>query len=388
MPHSSRVQARLLQRTARTIGLTFTIASLVCALVPGSIPFPLQLIVIPFYAVIIIGMVTIGSAKRGWWALGTLIAGIGALLIIGQPLVVELSPGATSAIMLLSAGGLCSLALVSFTDGPLKVAWIAVAFLASTAAAIAGVYGTDAVWLIAATSVTAWTVAVVLGSWLSVSVQRALSRIVRLGRAHRAERHASETEAQRRQGARLLHDTVLATLTLLAHSGVGVSPEALKEQATGDARLLRQLRLGGTPMPRSSGGYTLEATESDDLGHTLESVKQRFDRMGLDVAWHGAGKVLLPTDVLNAFLLSLAECLENVRRHAGVDTADVTITQDDKTVRAMVTDAGVGFEIDGVNSERLGLSESVIARMRDVGGSTRLFSAPGAGTTVILEAPK
>jgi signal transduction histidine kinase len=388
MPHSPRVQARLLQRTVRTIGLTFTLASLLCALMPGSISFPLQLIAIPFYAVTIIGLVILGASNRFWWAVGTLVAGIGALLIVGQPAVAPLTAGATSAIMLLAAGGLGSLALVSLDDGPLRVVWLVVSFVLTLSAAVAVALGSTSFWLVVTTTVIGWTITVVVGAWLTLSIQRALSRIVRLGRAHRAERHASETEAQRRQGARLLHDTVLATLTLLAHSGVGVSPSALREQASGDARLLRQLRLGGTPMPRSSGGYTLEATETDDLGHTLESVKQRFDRMGLDVSWHGAGKVLLPSDVLNAFLLSLAECLENVRRHAGVDTADVTITQDEKMVRAMVTDAGVGFEIDGINSERLGLSESVIARMRDVGGNTRLFSAPGAGTTVILEAPK
>ena len=39
--------------------------------------------------------------------------------------------------------------------------------------------------------------------------------------------------------------------------------------------------------------------------------------MGLKVSWHGTGQVLLPSEVLDAFLLALAECLENVRRHSG-----------------------------------------------------------------------
>ncbi len=178
----------------------------------------------------------------------------------------------------------------------------------------------------------------VLGYWLSASVPRAARRIYSIGKAHRAERQASETEAQRRQGARLLHDTVLATLTLLAHSGVGVAPEALRQQASEDARLLRQLRLGATPTPQASGPYNLTPVEETPLGTTLESVKQRFGRMGLEVSWHGTGQVLLPSDVLDAFLLSLAECLENVRRHSGVTQAHVTITDDATTVRAMVTD--------------------------------------------------
>ena len=238
------------------------------------------------------------------------------------------------------------------------------------------------------TVVMGWAIAIVFGYWVGASVPRAARRIHSIGRAHRAERQASETEAQRRQSARLLHDTVLATLTLLAHSGLGVSADALRIQAGDDARLLRQLRLGGTPVPQSSEHYNLEPVEESALGHTLESVKQRFGRMGLEVSWHGTGLVLLPSDVLDAFLLALAECLENVRRHSGVTDAHVTITDDDTTVRAMVTDAGVGFSLTDIDAARLGFKDSVVGRLKEVGGNARLFSSPGAGTTVVLEVPR
>jgi len=236
--------------------------------------------------------------------------------------------------------------------------------------------------------VVGWTTTILLGVWVGAAVPQAARRIASIGRAHRAERHASEIEAQRRQGARLLHDTVLATLTLLAHSGVGVAPEAMRQQAADDAKLLRQLRLGASPAPESSGGYKLEPVEETVLGTTLESVKQRFGRMGLEVSWHGTGQVLLPSDVLDAFLLALAECLENVRRHSGVTEAHVTIVDDEKMVRAMITDAGVGFTLDDVDSARLGFKESVVGRLKEVGGHARLFSSPGAGTTVVLEVPR
>ena len=233
-----------------------------------------------------------------------------------------------------------------------------------------------------------WLVIVSHYLWLSTMIPVAARRIYSIGRAHRLERRASEAEAQRRQSARLLHDTVLATLTLLAHSGVGVSPENLRHQACDDARLLRQLRLGGLPSPGHSGDYSLSPVEETPLGTTLESVKQRFGRMGLEISWHGTGQVLLPSDVLDAFLLALAECLENVRRHSGVTEAHVTISTDDAMVRAMVTDAGVGFDIENVDEARLGLRESVVGRLGEVGGTARMFSAVGAGTTVVLEVPR
>ena len=184
---------------------------------------------------------------------------------------------------------------------------------------------------------------------------------------------------------------MLATLTLLAHSGVGVAPEAMRQQAADDARLLRQLRLGNAPVPIAEDGSVPSPNPNPDeavLGTTLESVKQRFGRMGLKVAWHGTGQVLLPSEVLDAFLLALAECLENVRRHSGVTEAHVTITDDEKMVRALVTDAGVGFDIDDIDEAKLGFAESVVGRLREVGGNARLFSAPGSGTTVALEVPR
>jgi signal transduction histidine kinase len=71
-----------------------------------------------------------------------------------------------------------------------------------------------------------------------------------------------------------------------------------------------------------------------------------------------------------------------------VRQADVTITDDDRFVRAMVTDAGVGFDLGMVGDDKLGYKESVVARLYEVGGTARLFSSPGAGTTVVLEVAK
>jgi signal transduction histidine kinase len=243
--------------------------------------------------------------------------------------------------------------------------------------------------------VVGWLLPTAIAIWISVGVPQVEKRIASIGRAHRAERQASELEAQRRQSARLLHDTVLATLTLLAHSGVGVKPDALRLQASDDARLLRQLRLGSNPATPPEGERYVSTTTSpvpviDEivLGTTLESVQQRFSRMGLKVSWHGTGQVLLPSEVLDAFLLALAECLENVRRHSGVTEAHVTITEDASIVGALVTDSGVGFDIGNIDDAKLGFTESVVARLRDVGGNARLFSAPGSGTTVVLEVPR
>ncbi|MCU1422376.1 MAG: histidine kinase [Microbacteriaceae bacterium] len=378
---------RLLQRTARAIGLGSTAVALVCLVVPGVIGPTTLVATLPLFAILILGIARTGASHSLIWVVLGLGSGLAIMLIVHLPIDGRAGSALGTALVPLAAGALASFAIV-LTTSVVRIVILVIGAIASIALVEQVVDATTFISIEGATVALGWVLLGVFGYWLSASVPRAARRIYSIGRAHRAERSASETEAQRRQGARLLHDTVLATLTLLAHSGVGVSAEALQQQAGDDARLLRQLRLGATPVPQSSGDYNLEPVEESALGTTLESVKQRFGRMGLEVSWHGTGQVLLPSDVLDAFLLALAECLENVRRHSGVTDAHVTITDDDTTVRAMVTDAGVGFDIQDIDEARLGFKDSVVGRLKEVGGNARLFSSKGAGTTVVLEVPK
>jgi signal transduction histidine kinase len=384
MDRMKRERERLLQRTARVYGLSFTAVAAACILLPGEVPLPFAASSVALLAVLAVAQWRIGTEARARWMLVVLVTGLAAMIV---PQLGGRTSSSLTALTHISAGAVGSLALLE-TVRPHRLRIVVAAFVLTSVVAVGASWGTTAFPYVVLVHVFGWLLAVILGYWLSVAVRRVGRRITDIGRAHRAERMASELEAQRRQGARLLHDTVLATLTLLAHSGVGVTPQAMRQQAADDARLLRQLRLGANPTPQASGGYTLEPVEQSVLGNTLESVKQRFGRMGLEVSWHGTGQVLLPSDILDAFLLSLAECLENVRRHAGVTEAHVTITDDDTTVRAMVTDAGVGFDLAHVDQAKLGFKESVVARLADVGGNARLFSSPGSGTTVVLEVPK
>jgi signal transduction histidine kinase len=377
----------LLQRTARVFGHGFTALALLLLALPGATAPGTLLLTLPLFAVLLYSQFRISIGSWLPWAVLTVLSALAILVLLSQ----RSEEAPTLAGMLAAAqlaGGSTGSIAVAVKPRAGRIVVLSVAFLLSVLSTILVTSGTGYRPALLAFVLFAWAAAFLVGAWLSASLRRASRRIANIGRAHRAERQASETEAQRRQGARLLHDTVLATLTLLAHSGYGVSEAALRQQAADDARLLRQLRLGATPAPQASGGYTLEPVAESVLGNTLENVKQRFGRMGLEVSWHGTGQVMLPSEILDAFLLSLAECLENVRRHSGVTVAHVTITDDDTTVRAMVTDSGVGFEIGDIDTAKLGFKESVVARLRDVGGNARLFSAPGSGTTVVLEVPK
>lgn len=377
---------RLLRRTARVAAGGALLTSFAVASTPetgGSIAY---WVVLPFYLAAGIFIARLQTSRPLVILISASLAELTiAFCLVSIPAVPDTS--ATLAVMTLlvaSASGLAMTLLVS------RAGYVAYWALAGITATVAGVVLQDSpTWLPPALlTLLGWAAVNIIGYLLVSSIPAVLRQVSDIGAAHRAERQASELDAQRRQSARLLHDTVLATLTLLAHSGIGVSADALRSQARNDAHLLRQLRLDEPLLALPDAAYSPEPVEETTLGTTLESVRARFERLSLDVQWHGSTRITLPQPSLDAFLYAISECLENVRRHAGVASAHVTITDDATTVRAMVTDAGRGFVPDLVGDEHLGLQESVIARMQEIGGTARIFSAPGAGTTVLLEVPR
>ena len=375
---------RLLRRMCRAAALLGTAGTLACLLVPGAIDAPRFALVVVLDLSALALLVVHTSRGAMLPAVAAYAAAVAILVVLGTD--PALDPAASSA---LTATAALSAASLTFTlivreRGPVLVALMALGTVAAIGVAAAN--GNDMLSEVIFT-LAGWGSSVAIAVWLVRAIDRAAERIDEVGHAHEAERLASEAEAQQRQDARVLHDTVLATLSLLAHSGVGVGASALRQQAGDDARLLKQLRLGA-PLDRGSTAIFSPEPDEDALSTTFESVRQRFARMGLDVNWHGAGQLALPRETLDALLGALGECLENVRRHSGVRQADVTVSDDDHTVRAMVTDAGAGFEPDGVDTARLGFAESVVGRLHSVGGRARVFSSPGSGTTVMLEVPK
>ncbi|MET0854796.1 MAG: ATP-binding protein, partial [Microterricola sp.] len=56
-------------------------------------------------------------------------------------------------------------------------------------------------------------------------------------------------------------------------------------------------------------------------------------------------------------------------------------------VRLEIADTGIGFDVDKTPSARIGLRVSILERIAAVGGESTVHSAPGAGTTIVLEWP-
>ena len=142
--------------------------------------------------------------------------------------------------------------------------------------------------------VVCWVIAVIGARWLASSVERARAGTARLRTAHAAERRSSESEARRRREARLMHDTILATLTLLAHRGEGVPAGTLRAQAEADLALLRRLDRTEPEPPAPAGGDAAPREEDGALPSVLAGSAAAPARS----AWRCAGTSATPPPTL------------------------------------------------------------------------------------------
>jgi len=380
--------AHLLYRTTRLFGLIAAVVAFVCLIIPGAVELRAIVPITFLLAATVIAHVTLTYRPQPLWMAAAYSLALCTIYAIAVLPGAGVNVATATAIATIAGGLIGSMATVMVSSWGQAI--VLVAGFVTTVCFVGALFLSAERGMIGTVVFIAlcWAISATFGVWLCRSLPRVMRRVGAIGRAYNIERRASETEAMRHRDARLLHDTALATLTLLAHSGVGVSHDALREQAHSDGMLLKRLRLGQNPAPRASGAYTLTNTAELALGGTLDSLRSRFSGMGLEIDWHGSGQLGLPGQKLEAFILALTECLENVRRHSGVTAAHVTLSDDGTVVRGVVTDAGVGFDPENIPGGHLGFAESVVARVQDVGGSVRTFSAPDAGTTVVLEVPK
>jgi signal transduction histidine kinase len=193
---------------------------------------------------------------------------------------------------------------------------------------------------------------------------------------------------ERREHERLLHDTVLNTLTALARVGAddqtGVVSRCRRDVALIEDALGDQDRLAA-----GAGG------ESGDLASAVQAVVADMRGRGLSVHVDidGEDVSVVPARVTAAIANATREALSNVAAHAGTGEAWVEVRQAtsaaDLPCRLEVTvrDRGAGFDLDRVDRTRLGLRRSIAERAADCGGQAAVWSAPGQGAVVRLSWP-
>ncbi|SFN67276.1 ATP-binding protein [Mycetocola miduiensis] len=204
-------------------------------------------------------------------------------------------------------------------------------------------------------------VAIVVAPWL-----------FRLTRDLAEERAARVREADRAEIAAHLHDSVLQTLALIQQKADPASDASRLARA--QERELRDWLFAGSP------GSSVDL--ADELRRLAAVVEQEYAAQINVVA---AGQS--PSSVPDALLGAAREAMLNAARHAG-GTVSVYLESSPTAVELTVTDRGPGLSLDDIPSDRMGVRESILGRMRRIGGTAELSPGPGgAGTEVRLLLP-
>jgi signal transduction histidine kinase len=218
-------------------------------------------------------------------------------------------------------------------------------------------------------------------------------------REDREQRVALSRTTERREHERLLHDTVLNTLTAIGRAGGadvgGTDVGQLVGRCRRDVALLRYvLSDRGDPAKvagRHFGGLLIgiEAAAIEMRARDLEVhvavADQACDRVAAVAPVAPVAPV--PGRVAVALAYAVREALANVATHAGTGEAWVDVSLAGAGVRVTVRDAGVGFDPSAVDPARLGLRRSISERVADLGGRAAVRSQPGEGTVVDLYWP-
>jgi signal transduction histidine kinase len=205
----------------------------------------------------------------------------------------------------------------------------------------------------------------------------------------RAEREAAAA-AERARLARAVHDGVLQVLALVQKRGAELGGEAagLARLAGEQEVALRALVQRGVAPPGDERPQPVPpATDRADLAALLAGLATPA------VTVSGPGSVVVPRDTAAELLAVVRECLDNVRRHVG-EQARAWVLLEDLGDRVVVTvrDEGPGIpagRLDQAEAEgRLGVCQSIVGRVEDLGGTASLTTAPGAGVEWELSVPR
>ena len=185
------------------------------------------------------------------------------------------------------------------------------------------------------------------------------------------ERRERIRSQERAEMAAHLHDSVLQTLALLQRT------ESLPEVTRLARRQERELR--GWLYGKS------QSSEHDRLSTAVEDMATRIESLhDVSVEIVVVGDRALD-DELNALVGALGEAATNAARHSGAEEVAIYVEVEPGEVNAFVRDQGKGFDPDAVSGDRRGIAQSIVGRMRRIGGEATVKSEVGEGTEVHLK---
>jgi len=281
----------------------------------------------------------------------------------------------------------------------IAIIWATLGYGLGEAAAFLGAALAGATWSPNFAAATAFGIVLVVRTFDGVTRRSDSRRETGLHRASQQTRELAIRHDYELRATARLHDTALSHLVAIAAAGSGPVDERLRDGIRQDLGLIvgRDWAIdhgtaaeGGPRMMRAADAATRAGGTPTETAATLETAFAAAANAGLDVQMTGDLAVLgvLGPGRAAALDAAVAQCLVNVARHADVDEAELAIGFSDGEVTVAVMDSGVGFDEREVPEDRIGLRTSIRARIEQEGGTVRLWSTKGVGTTIVLTVPE
>jgi signal transduction histidine kinase len=180
---------------------------------------------------------------------------------------------------------------------------------------------------------------------------------------------------ERRRIARDLHDGVAQELAFIGRRARRLDDARAREIAAAAERGLNDSRRAIAALTQP-----LDRDLADVLAEALGDVAGRH---GVALDLHLAREVEVDAEAREALARIACEAVANAARHGGAEIVRVELSRGDR-IRFAVEDRGRGFDPRSPAPGRFGLT-IMRERAEAVGGSFRIASRPGSGTTVEVE---
>ena len=207
-----------------------------------------------------------------------------------------------------------------------------------------------------------------------------------------AIRMASAVERDRARIARDMHDDLGTRVSLLKHATSVVLGAIDNDPAKARHQAVR-LESAASDLVWAMDGLVWAVNPAND---TLEHLAGHLSGVAQEIFRDAPVKLrisiptdfpafLLRSDFRHHFSLAAKEALHNILKHAGPCEATLQLMIEDRTLVAVITDTGAGFDPASPNAGN-GLANLTV-RAREMQGTCEIHSAPQKGTRVVLRCP-
>ena len=212
------------------------------------------------------------------------------------------------------------------------------------------------------------------------------------------EAHRAGVLRERQRMAHEIHDTLAQGFTSIVmnlEAAEGIMPPSSDraQHHLDQARLTARESL--TEARRLVWALRPEALEKASLPEALNRLTERWSKesgVGVGVTVTGTPHPLSP-DIEATLFRTAQEALVNVRKHANASRVALTLSYMGDVIALDARDDGVGFDPSRADAETrdrtsggFGL-KGMRERIEQTGGSLSVESAPGEGTTLVVELP-